>query len=372
MNQKIMVTQSSMPPIEEYIEEIKELWETHWLTNMGNLHKKLEQELREYLKVNEISLMVNGHMSLELAIAAMKFPRGSEVITTPFTFISTTHAIVRNGLKPVFCDIKMTDYTIDEDKIEELITEKTVAIVPVHVYGNVCAVEKIQKLAEKYNLKVIYDAAHAFGVTYKGQGIGCFGNASTFSFHATKVFNSIEGGAVTFNNPELNSTLYNLKNFGIRSEEIVAEVGANAKMNEFAAAMGLCNLRHLQEEISKRRRVVEKYRALLQSTEGIRCLEIPSDVEWNYAYFPILIDETKFGKTRDEIYELLHTKNIFARKYFYPLTSDQACFRNKYANAQIKNARFVAKRILVLPLYADLEETDVHKICGIIRKQFNK
>ena len=197
MSEKLLVTQSSMPPIEEYIEEIKILWDTHHLTNMGDLHKQLELELKKYLNVNGISLMVNGHMALELTIAAMNFPMGSEVITTPFTFISTTHAIVRNRLKPVFCDIKLSDYTIDEDKIEELITKKTVAIIPVHTYGSICAVEKIQKIAEKYNLKVIYDAAHAFGVTYKGKGIGNFGNASVFSFHATKVFNTIEGGAVT-------------------------------------------------------------------------------------------------------------------------------------------------------------------------------
>lgn len=190
MLDKILVTQSSMPPMEEYVEKIKTLWDTHWLTNMGTLHKELEYKLKEYLEVKEISLMVNGHMALELAIAAMRFPRGGEVITTPFTFISTTHAIVRNGLKLVFCDIKMEDYTIDEEKIENLITEKTVAIIPVHVYGNICAVEKIQKIAEKYNLKVIYDAAHAFGVKYKGISIGNFGNASVFSFHATKVFNS--------------------------------------------------------------------------------------------------------------------------------------------------------------------------------------
>lgn len=368
MSEKILVTRSSMPPMEEYIEEIKILWDTHWLTNMGALHKNLEYKLKDYLKVKEISLMVNGHMALELAIAAMKFPIGSEVITTPFTFISTIHAIVRNGLEPIFCDIKQYDYTMDEDKIEDLITEKTVAILPVHVYGNICAVEKIQKIAEKYNLKVIYDAAHAFGVTYKGTGIGNFGNVSVFSFHATKVFNTVEGGAVTFNNPELNNTLYNLKNFGIRSEEVVAEVGANAKMNEFSAAMGICNLRHLDEEIRKRKNVVEKYIELLKDVKGIEYLNIPSDIEWNYAYFPIQIDEMKFGKNRDEIYTLLIQNGIFSRKYFYPLASDHACFRNKYKDININNARYIAKRILVLPLYPDLELYNVEKIVNIILK----
>lgn len=363
---QILVTQSSMPSMQEYIEEIQELWDTHWLTNMGKLHKKLETELKKYLGVNELSLMVNGHMALELTIAAMRFPPGSEVITTPFTFISTTHAIVRNGLKPVFCDIKMSDFTIDEEKIEELITDKTVAIIPVHVYGNICAVKQIQAIAEKYNLKVIYDAAHAFGVTYQGEGVGKFGNASIFSFHATKVFNTIEGGAVAFNNPELGTVLYNLKNFGIRSEEIVAECGANAKMNEFSAAMGLCNLRHITDEIEKRKRVVRRYRELLKEIQGIRYLEISEGVKWNYAYFPILIDETEFWKTRDEVYQQLQDNNIFSRKYFFPLTSDQACFRNKYVTVPLQNARYVAKRILVLPLYANLELSEVERIVEIL------
>lgn len=366
MSEKIFVTKSSMPPIEEYIEKIKILWKSHRITNMGDLHKELEKELCKYLKVNQISLMVNGHMALELAIAAMKFPKGCEVITTPFTFISTTHAIVRNELKPVFCDIKLTDYTIDESKIEELITEKTVAIIPVHVYGNICAVEKIEKIAKKYNLKVIYDAAHAFGVTYKGIGIGNFGNVSTFSFHATKVFNTIEGGAVTFQNPELYDTLYNLKNFGIRSEEVVAEVGANAKMNEFSAAMGLCNLKYIDAEIEKRKIVVEKYRELLADVKGIKFHIQCNEISSNYAYFPVEIIEEKYGHTRDWLYNHLRENNIFSRKYFYPLTSDQACFKNKYKNVRIENARNISSRILTLPLYADLSLEEVARIVKLI------
>lgn len=366
MDERILVTKSSMPSMEEYIEMIRPLWDSHWLTNMGNLHKRLEKELKEYLQVKGLSLFVNGHMSLELGIAAMHFPRGGEVITTPFTFISTTHAIVRNGLKPVFCDIKESDYTIDEDKIEELITERTVAILPVHVYGQVCNVEKIKLIAEKYNLKVIYDASHAFGVSYKGVGIGNFGHMSTFSFHATKVYNTIEGGAVCFANPDLYTTLYNLKNFGIRSEEVVAEVGANAKMNEFAAAMGLCNLRHIEEEIAKRKRVVERYNELLGQVEGIHILSVQEDVESNYAYYPILIDETVFGKTRDEIYLELREHDIYSRKYFYPLTSDQACFRNRYRNVSLQCARHISSHILTLPLYADLSLESVERIVDII------
>lgn len=363
---KIFVTQSSMPPIEEYIEMIKPLWNSKILTNMGCLHNKLEIDLTNYLKVKNLSMMVNGHMALEMALTAFKFPKGGEVITTPFTFISTTHAIVRNGLKPVFCDIKMSDYTIDEDKIEELITENTVAIVPVHVYGQVCNVEKIEAIAKKYNLKVIYDASHAFNVEYKGKGIGIWGDASTFSFHATKVFHTIEGGAVAFNNPQLYEVLRDLKNFGIRSEEVVSEVGANAKMNEFSAAMGLCNLRHINDEIQKRKKIVNTYRNLLKDVSGIRFLPESEEIKSNYAYFSILIDETKFGKTRDDIYDYLRTKEIYSRKYFFPLTSDEACFRNRYKSENLNNARYVAKRILVLPLYADLQVEDVEIIVNYI------
>lgn len=367
MKENIFVTRPSMPSWEEYAERIKPLWESHWLTNMGELHNSLEDELKKYLNVDGISLLVNGHMALELTLAAMKLPQGAEVITTPFTFVSTTHAIVRNGLKPVFCDIKSTDYTMDENKIESLITERTAAIVPVHVYGSICNVEKIKQIAEKYSLKVVYDAAHAFGSTYRGKGIGSFGNASVFSFHATKVFNTIEGGAVTFKDPALYTMLYNLKNFGIRSEEIVAEVGANAKMNEFAAAMGLCNLLHIEGEMEKRKKIVERYRELLMPIEGICTLQEQVDVKPNYAYFPIRIDEKIFGKSRDEVYEELKKQGIYSRKYFYPLTSDQLCFGDKYAGASLETARLISKQIMVLPLYADLQISQVDRIVKVIK-----
>ena len=364
---KILVTRSSMPPYEEYIEAIKPLWDSHWLTNMGHYHQELEEKIKEYLEVPEVSLMVNGHMSLELTIQAMGFPKGAEVITTPFTFVSTTHAIVRNGLIPVFCDVKLSDGTIDENKIEALVTEKTVAIIPVHVYGNVCNIEAIEKIAYKYGLKVIYDACHAFGVKYKGKGIGNFGDASCFSFHATKVFNTIEGGAVSFSNHELYEKLYNLKNFGIRGEELVVQVGANAKMNEFSAIMGLCNLKHIEEEFCKRKKVMEKYYSCLKNIDGISILIRDNvDVERNYAYFPIVIDEEKFGKSRDDVYNLLHQHGIYARKYFYPLTADQACFRNKYRKDELHNARFLSEHVLVLPFYADLPIEIVEKIVDVI------
>lgn len=366
MDDKILVTRTTMPAYEEYIEAIKPLWDSHWVTNMGIYHQQLEEQLKEYLNVPYISLMVNGHMALEMALQSFDFPEGSEVITTPFTFISTTHAIVRNRLKPVFCDVKMTDGTIDENKIEELITEKTVAILPVHVYGNICNVDAIQHIADKYSLKVIYDAAHAFGIKYKDRGVGSFGDASIFSFHATKVFNTIEGGAVTFSAPQMYDRLYNLKNFGIRGEELVVSVGANAKMNEFAAIMGLCNLRHIDTAIAERKKRWELYYQGLSDIAGIRVLYGDGSQNRNYAYLPILLEED-FGKTRDEVYDLLKADNIYSRKYFYPLTSDQACFKNKYKMCRLDNARTLAKEVLVLPLHDSMDEKAIKKIIDIIK-----
>lgn len=356
-----------MPAYEEYIEAIKPLWDSHWLTNMGAYHKKLEEELKEYLGVPELSLMVNGHMALELAIQSFGFPEGSEVITTPFTFISTTHAIVRNRLKPVFCDVKEEDGTIDEAKIEDLITERTVAILPVHVYGNVCNVEEIERIAYKYNLKVIYDAAHAFGVNYEGRGIGNYGDASVFSFHATKVYNTIEGGAVSFKDHRIYEKLYNLKNFGIRGEELVCDVGANAKMNEFCAIMGLLNLKRTNDVMAARKKRYDRYVEQLENVEGIRILKHDGTATNNYGYFPIIVD-SEYKLSRNEIYEKLRKNNIFARKYFCPLTSDQACFKNKFKEMKLDVARRLSDEVLVLPLYAELALDDIDEICGIIKR----
>lgn len=367
LGDKVFVTQSSMPPYEEYIEAIKPLWESHWLTNMGKYHQELEKQLCSYLEVPEVSLTVNGHMALELVIQSFGFPEGSEVITTPFTFISTTHAIVRNHLIPVFCDIKTTDGTIDESKIENLITEKTVAIVPVHVYGNICNIEKIREIADKYGLKVIYDAAHAFGVKYKGRGIGNYGDASVFSFHATKVFNTIEGGAVSFSEHRIYEKLYNLKNFGIRGEELVAEVGANAKMNEFSAIMGLCNLKYIHIAILERKKRYEQYVENIKDIKGIRFLISANAESYNYAYFPIVIEDA-FPISRDVLYDKLKENDIYCRKYFYPLTSDQACFKNKYRHENLQNARMISDRVLVLPLYEKLEAEKIDYITGLIKK----
>lgn len=366
MGNNILVTRSSMPEMEEYVNEIKDIWETHWLTNMGAKHKQLQKELIEYLGVDQIDLFTNGHMALELSLQALDFPKGSEVITTPFTFASTTHAIVRNGLEPVFCDINPVDFTIDVDKIEELITDRTVAIMPVHVYGNVCKIEEIHRIADKYGLKVIYDAAHTFGVKYKDQGIGSFGDVSCFSFHATKVFNTVEGGAACFKDADFGLELYRLKNFGIRGPERVDGVGANAKMNEFCAAMGLCNLRHVNEEIAKRKAVVERYMQHLSGVEGIQLNPEQKDVKPNYAYFPAVFDEKVFGASRNEVFEALAEHGIGARKYFYPLTNTFDCFHGKYDPNETPVALHISKRVLTLPLYADLALEDVDKICKII------
>lgn len=361
---QIAVTRSSMPTLEEYVELIEPLWESRWLTNMGILHSRFEEMLGQYLGVPMISLFANGHLALELALQA--FNLSGEVITTPFTFASTTHAIVRNGLQPVFCDIRLDDFTIDPSKIEALITDRTSAIVPVHVYGNPCAVFEIERIASKYGLKVIYDAAHAFGVRFAGRAIGTFGDASMFSFHATKVFNSVEGGGVSFADPRIREILYRLKNFGIASEELVDGIGSNAKMSEFHAAMGICNLRHVDEEIAKRRDVHERYESRLGGVSGLRMM-LPGDgVDWNFSYCPVLFDETEFGSSRNEIYARLRNAGVHPRKYFYPLTNTFASYRGRFDVDLTPIARHVAKRVLTLPLYPDLDLNDVDRICDCI------
>lgn len=359
---EILVTKASMPSYEEFIEEIKPIWDTAWMTNMGEFHDRLKEQLKAYLKASNLLLFVNGHMALEMTLQAMNL--SGEVITTPFSFASTTHAIMRNNLTPVFCDIRKEDYTMDPDRIEELITPKTTAILPVHVYGNVCDVEKIEKIAKKHKLKVIYDAAHAFGVEVNGRGIGTFGDASMFSFHATKVFNTIEGGAVTFLDPSLEVLLNYLKNFGITGKESVEYVGGNAKMNEFQAAMGICNLRHVEENIEKRRHVVERYKERLTGIPGIRLNQEKEGIRLNYAYFPVIFDG--FTKSRNEVYEYLAAHHVFARKYFYPLITDFDCYREQFQEISLPHAKWAADNVLTLPLYADLSMEEVDRICDVI------
>ena len=361
----INVTRSSMPPFEEYCKEIEGLWESHWLTNMGVKHKQLQVQLEKYLDTAHVILYTNGHLALENVIAAMDFPEGGEVITTPFTFVSTTHAIVRNRLTPVFCDINDVDYTMDVTKIEALITEKTVAIVPVHVYGNLCDMDAIQAIADKHGLKVIYDAAHAFGVSREGVNAANLGDAAMFSFHATKVFNTIEGGAVTFRE-DLVQKMNDLKNFGIRNAESIAYVGGNAKMSEFQAAMGICNLRHVDQEIAKRKVVVEHYRKRLGGVPGIRLCSDQPGVKHNYAYLPVVFDGYRYD--RNAVAAKLAEDGITARKYFYPLTYDIEAYAELPTAGAEKTpvAKHIADRVLTLPLYADLEIADVDRICDII------
>lgn len=365
MNEKIFVTRSSMPPYEEYIDEIKDIWDTRWLTNMGAKHEKLAEKLSEVLECPYVSLFTNGHLALEACLGEIGL--SGEVITTPYTFISTTHAITRNGLTPVFCDISADTYTIDVDKIEALITPRTTAIVPVHVYGNVCDVERIQEIADKYHLKVIYDAAHAFFETYKGKSVATFGDASMYSFHATKVFHTIEGGAVATANHELFDKLYNWKNFGIEPNAEINSIGANAKMNEFQAAMGLCNLVHLEEEIASRKKVVERYKKNLKDIPGVVLLKEQKEVESNYAYFPVVFEKQFFGASRDDVFNELKKRNIFSRKYFYPLTTDCGCYAETYNSEETPVAKHIADSVLTLPLYAHLSLEIVDYICEIIR-----
>ena len=364
--EQINVTRSSMPTFDEYTEEIRDLWDSHWLTNMGTKHRQLQAELEQYLDVPHVTLYTNGHLALENIIAALGLPAGSEIITTPFTFASTTHAIVRNGLTPVFCDINDRDYTMDTRMLENLITEKTAAIVPVHVYGNLCDVEEIGRIAEKYGLPVIYDAAHAFAVTYKGISSACFGDASMFSFHATKVFNTIEGGAVCYRRNDWVQLLNDQKNFGIHGPESVMYIGGNAKMNEFQAAMGLCNLRHLKDEINRRGMAAEHYRARLQGVDGIVLCEPQTDVKPNYAYFPVVFDGYRY--TRDQVFDMLREEGIRARKYFWPLTNEYECYKELPTAGAERTpiAKHIADSVLTLPMYADLTAEDVDRICDTV------
>ena len=360
---KINVTKSSMPSYEEYCEEIKSIWDTVHLTNMGPIHNKLKKELKNVLKVQNVELFVNGHLALYCAFKALNLQ--GEIITTPFTFASTTNAIVQAGCTPVFCDVK-DDYTIDESKIEELITPNTCAILGVHVYGNICAVDEIQKIADKHGLKVIYDAAHAFGVEYKGRGITDYGDVSMLSFHATKVFHTIEGGALCFADETLVKKIALERNFGVNGETLEC-FGTNAKMNEFQAAMGICNLRHIKAELKKREAAFQRYTKLLQGVSGLKLLP-KQDIQRNYAYYPVVIDKAQFGESRDELANRLAEQGVYARKYFYPLTAENLAFK-KDMTAHTPKAKYSSRNVLCLPLYADLTIEEVDFICKIIKER---
>ncbi len=361
---RIDVALPSMPTMKEYAEEIQSIWQTRQLTHTGPKHQQLQKELCKYLQTPNIALFANGHLALEGALEVLKLK--GEVITTPFTFASTTQAIVHAGLKPVFCDIKEEDFTLDPAKIEALITPDTCAILPVHVYGNLCDHKAIAKIADKHNLKVIYDAAHAFGMSDNGLSAAVMGDVSMFSFHATKVFHTIEGGACTFKDNALNKEFAAWRQFGMYGKEDAQMPGTNAKMTEFAAAMGLCNLRHVDEEIAKRQTVAARYYQRLGGAAGITLCAAKPGVRYNYAYMPVMFDAATFGKSRDAVCGQLAAQNIFARKYFYPLTSSFSCYKGKFAIAPTPVAQKVAAQILTLPLYADLALDDVDRICDII------
>jgi dTDP-4-amino-4,6-dideoxygalactose transaminase len=343
--------------------KIEEIWESKWLTNMGIQHQTLETELISYLDVPYLTLFCNGTIALELALQALNIK--GEVITTPFTFAATVNALYQNNLKPIYCDIKFEDFNMNPNIIEELITSKTSAILPVHVFGNPCNIEQISRIAEDNNLKIIYDAAHCFGVKYKNRGIGNFGDISMFSFHATKIFHTLEGGALTYNNVELREQLSLLKNFGIKSEEEILLPGTNAKMNELQAAIGLLVLKIVADEIKKREALTKIYKENLKEIKGITYLDEKKDVEYNYQYFPILIDENEFNVNRDQLYNYLKKYNIFARKYFYPLCTDYA-FCKEGNDAVLPVAIKVSNQILCLPLYGELTQDEINKICEII------
>ena len=364
---KIYVTRPLLPDLDNYVLEVKDIFNSQWLTNMGVKHNELETKLQDVLKVPNVSLFNNGTIALLTALKAMNLPYGSEVITTPFTFAATPHCIVWNNCKPVFCDIEPNTMTIDADKVESLITPNTSAILGVHVYGFPCNVEKIDKIAKKHNLKVIYDAAHAFSTEINGKGIGTFGDITMFSFHATKLFNTIEGGCLTYNDENLKRKIYNLRNFGIQSEEIVEDVGINGKMNEFQAAMGLENLKIYREEQQKRAKVKAFYDKHLSKIKGIRIPKMPENVTNSYQYYPIVIEED-YPISRNELYDRFKEHNILTRKYFYPACHDYDCYKNDLAVklADLTVVNDLKHRVLCLPFYGSLEEETLEFICSFI------
>ena len=373
LDKKIFVTQPLLPELSDVNAQIAEIWESKWLTNMGKKHNLLENRLKEVLGVPNVSLFNNGTIALLVAIKALDLPYGSEVITTPFTFAATPHCIQWNGLKPVFCDIEPNTMTIDAGKIEALITPNTSAILGVHVYGFPCDVEKIDAIAKKHNLKVIYDAAHAFSTEVDGKSIGTYGDITMYSFHATKLYNSVEGGCLTYNNPELVRKIYNLRNFGIRSEELVEEVGINGKMNEIQAAIGLLNLELFEKEQEKRAKVKALYDAGLKDVKGIRLPQMPSNTTNSYQYYPIVIEDD-YPLSRNEVYEKFKELNILTRKYFYPACHDYECYKNDLAVklADLSVVDDLKNRVLCLPYYGDLEEEVIEFIVSKLQGAFNE
>ena len=365
-NKPIYVTQPSLPSLEEYSDYLKKIWESKRLTNNGPFHQQFEKELAEYLGVKYLSLFANGTLALVTALQALRI--AGEVITTPFSFVATTHSLWWNNIKPVFVDIEPDYFTLDPEKIEAAITPQTTAILPVHVYGNPCKIDEIQKIADIYGLKVIYDAAHVFGVRIKGNSILNFGDLSVLSFHATKVFNTFEGGAIICHDENTKKRIDHLKNFGFAGETTVIAPGINAKMNELQAAFGLIQLKHIDEYISRRKEIAELYRKELSGVKGIRVLYDIEGVDHSYTYFPVLVDENLYGESRDDLYERLKKNNIYGRRYFYPLISQFPTYRglpsSKPENLPI--ASNIADHVICLPIYPDLKGVDIDKILSVI------
>lgn len=367
MIKPITVTQPCPPPLEEFIPYLQQIWENKWLTNNGPLHQQLEKELAAYLGVKYISVFSNGTLALITALQALNIT--GEVITTPFSFVATTHSLWWNKIKPVFVDIEPEYLNLDPAKIEAAITPETTAIMPVHVYGNPCKFNEIQRIADKHGLKVIYDAAHAFGVKINANSVLNYGDLSVLSFHATKVYSTIEGGAIICHTEEMKHHIDNLKNFGFRGETVVEEPGINAKLNEVQAAYGLLQLKYVDGFISRRKEITALYRTLLKNIAGIRFMEDMEGITHGYSYFPILIDKEKFGKSRDEVYEMLKENNIFARRYFYPLISNFEPY-NMLASSMPDNLAVATKAdedVLCLPIYVELEDNVICTIVDIIK-----
>lgn len=367
MKDRIYITKPFLPPLDEYVKYLEKIWTSKQLTNNGPFHKQLEQELCEYLDVKYISLFCNGTIALLLAIKALELK--GEIITTPYSFVATSHSIKWNGLTPVFVDIDVSTCNMDPDRIEKAITSKTTAILPVHVYGNPCETENINQIAKKHNLKVIYDAAHAFGVAKNGKSILNEGDLSILSFHATKVFNTFEGGAIVSHSAEMKKKIDDLKNFGFQDQITVEGIGINGKMNEVQTAMGLLQLKYINSAIDKRKKIIEIYRNALEEVDGIQFFNDIEGVKHNYAYFPVFINELEYGKSRDEVYEELKKHNIYGRRYFYPLINQFSAYKS-LPSTESENlivAEKMSNEVICLPVYPDLDHADVEKIIEILK-----
>ena len=367
-DKQITVTSPLLPPLEEFIPYLQDIWDRKWITNNGHYHQELEKELCKYLGVKYISLFTNGTLPLITALQALRIT--GEVITTPYSFVATTHAIWWNDSKPVFVDVDPANGNLDPNKIEAAITPRTTAIMPVHVYGNPCDIDAVKAIADKYGLKVIYDAAHAFGVKINGKSVLEAGDISTLSFHATKTYNTVEGGALICHSEELKKRIDHLKNFGFAGETEVVAPGINSKMDEIRSAYGLLNLQYVDAAIEGRHRVAHRYRAALTDVKGVRIFEERKDVTYNYSYFPVFIDEKEFGMSRDELYFKMRDAGVLGRRYFYPLISNFSTYRGlpSAAPSNLPVATRMADEVICLPMHHDLTDEDVERVISFFKK----